>query len=175
MPRLFLGLAAMAGVSAVLGADLKLLDAVQKRDQKTVLALIKNGADVNAARDDGSTPLHWAANRDDTEVAAALIKAGANTNASDENGETPLLLACGNGNLALARMLLDAKANPNAARWNGDTPLLAAVHAGNPELVKLLLDRGAQRWMPRNRAWARLRSCWASAEGARPDERICFI
>src|SRR5580704_2024584 len=97
MPRLFCSLAAIAGAAGALGADLKLLDAVQKRDQKTVLALIKNGADVNAAREDGSTPLHWAANRDDAEVAAALIQAGANANAEDENGETPLLLACGNG------------------------------------------------------------------------------
>ncbi len=93
------------------GADLKLLEAVQKRDQKAVLALIKSGADVNAARDDGSTPLAWAASRDDAEIVAALLAAGANVNAADENGETPLLLACGNGNLAIARMLLDAKAN----------------------------------------------------------------
>src|ERR1700733_820724 len=101
MPRLFFTLAAIAAMAA--GADLKLLDAVQKRDQKTVLALIKNGADVNAAREDGATPLHWAANREDAEVAAALIKAGANANVADENGETPLLLACGNGNLSIAR------------------------------------------------------------------------
>src|ERR1700688_1686204 len=111
MPRLLFSLAVIVNAQA---ADLKLLEAVQKRDQKTVLALIKNGADVNAARDDGSTPLHWAVNREDSEVAAALIQAGANANAADENGESPLLLACGTGNLAIARMLLDAKADPNA-------------------------------------------------------------
>ena len=95
------------------------------------MALIKSGADVNAARDDGSTPLAWAASRDDAEIVSALLAARANVNAADENGETPLLLACGNGDLAIARMLLDAKANPNATRWSGDTPLLMAVSAGN--------------------------------------------
>src|SRR5271157_5666677 len=94
------------------GADLRLVDAVEKRDQKAVRALIKAGADVNAVRDDGSTPLIWAASRDDAEIVSALLAAGAKVNAADENGETPLLLACGNGNLAMARVLLDAKANP---------------------------------------------------------------
>ena len=66
----------MAGAAAISAADLKLLEAVQKRDQKAVLELIKSGADVNAARDDGSTPLHWAVNRDDSEVSAPCSRPG---------------------------------------------------------------------------------------------------
>ena len=120
--------------------------------RKPCLALLRAGADVNAARDDGSTALLWAASRDDAEIVAALLKAGANPNKADENGETALLLAAGNGNTAIARMLLDAKADVNAARWNGDTPLLAAVNAGNPELVRLMVDRG-RRSMWRKTAW----------------------
>src|SRR3984957_16526230 len=119
MPRLLFSLALMAGLQTgtwmILGADLKLLDAVQKRDQKTVLALIKSGADVNAARDDGSTPLLWAVNRDDAEIVSTLLAAGAKVNVKDEDGQTPLLLACGNGNVAMARVLLDHNADANAA------------------------------------------------------------
>ena len=106
---------------AASAADPRLFDAVQSRDQKTVLALLRSGADVNAARDDGSTALIWAANRDDAEIASALLRAGANPNNADENGETPLLGAAGNGNLAIAKMLVDAGANVNASRWNGLT------------------------------------------------------
>ena len=51
-------------------ADVSLFDAVQTRDQKAVLTLIRSGADVNAAREDGSTPLIWAAQRDDTALHA---------------------------------------------------------------------------------------------------------
>ena len=47
------------------GVGKKLLEAVMSRDQKAVAALIKSGADVNAARADGSIPLAWAINRED--------------------------------------------------------------------------------------------------------------
>src|SRR5690349_17014017 len=91
-----------------------LFDAIMRRDQKAVMALLKQGAPVNSSRPDGSTPLAWAVQREDPEIATALIQAGANVNAADENGETPLSLACANGNLALTRMLLDAKADVGA-------------------------------------------------------------
>src|SRR5215467_4279265 len=89
------------------GADSRLLEAVQSRDQKAVLSLLKQGIDVNASRPDGSTPLAWAVSRDDAEIVATLIQAGANVNAADENGETPLTIACLAGNPKIARMLLD--------------------------------------------------------------------
>jgi ankyrin repeat protein len=101
-------LAFFAAVTRVPAADLKLFEAVQKRDQKAVLALIKNGSDVNAQRSDGSTALIWAASRDDAEIETALLRAGAKINVAEENGETALLAACTNGNLAIARALLDA-------------------------------------------------------------------
>ena len=106
----------LLAVIACQAADSRLLEAVLNRDKKAVASLIQSGADVNAARSDGSTPLAWAVNRDDAEIAAALLKAGANPNAADENGETPLTLAATAGNLPLARLLLDAKADPNIRR-----------------------------------------------------------
>src|SRR5262245_39681792 len=121
--------AGLLPISHGYATDSKLLEAVMSRDQKAVAALIKSGADVNAARADGSTPLAWAINREAPEIVALLLKAGANANAADENGESPLTLACTGGNLAIARLLLDAKANPNTKRWNGETPLFGAVNA----------------------------------------------
>ena len=41
-------------------------------------ALLKQGADVNAAQGDGMTALHWAAMKGDAELAQMLIYAGAN-------------------------------------------------------------------------------------------------
>ncbi|MEI9813260.1 MAG: ankyrin repeat domain-containing protein [Acidobacteriota bacterium] len=64
-----------------------LFDAVQRRDQKSVVSLIASGVNVNTAREDGSTPLAWAVQRDDSEIVSALLSAGANVNAVDENGE----------------------------------------------------------------------------------------
>ena len=124
-------------------ADVRLFDAVQRRDEKAVLGLLSSGAKVNEARDDGSTPLAWAVNRDDSEITAALLRAGANVNAADENGETPLLLDDANGNLEIARHIIYAGADVHAKSWNGHTPLISATSAGNIELVRLLLDKGA--------------------------------
>ena len=127
-----------------------------RRDQKAVLVLIRQGAPVNAARPDGSTPLAWAVSREDPEIATALIQAGANVNAADENGETPLSLACSNGNLALARMLLDAKADPNAKRWSGDTPLMGAIDPATWRWSSSCSTAARRSNVPK-RAWARHR------------------
>ena len=52
--------------------------------------LIENGAEVNAKRSDGRTPLHWAAYTNATEAAAFLLENGADVNAKTNNGWTPL-------------------------------------------------------------------------------------
>ena len=55
---------------------------------ETVIALIDNGADIEAKDDSGETPLHWAVERGQTETAIALINRGADINAkSDNDGE----------------------------------------------------------------------------------------
>jgi ankyrin repeat protein len=61
--------------------------------------LIAEGADVNAKKDDGETPLHWAVvaalDSGDKEVVELLIAKGADVNAMSKFGETPLGLADG--------------------------------------------------------------------------------
>src|SRR6187549_1913087 len=75
------------------GGDLRVLDAVKRRDQKTFTVLLRAKADVNAAQPDGATALAWAVHLGEREMAEALLKAGANANTTDEYGETPLTLA----------------------------------------------------------------------------------
>ena len=48
--------------------DLRLIDAVKKTDVKAVRSLIAQRLDVNAADVDGSTALHWAAQRNNSEI-----------------------------------------------------------------------------------------------------------
>lgn len=160
--RFFCSVCVLTGTATA--ADSRLLEAVQNRDARAVLALLQSGADVNARRGDGATPLAWAASRGDAEIVAALVKAGAKPDLAGDNGETPLLFACANGDLASARLLLDAKAGPNQAKWNGETPLHAAVESGNRELVRLLLDRGAEGNAKESRL-GQTPLMWAAAEG----------
>ena len=49
-------------------ASAPVADAAQARDRRAVRALLKQGADVNAAQGDGMTALHWAAMNGDAEL-----------------------------------------------------------------------------------------------------------
>ena len=152
-------------------ADLRLIDAVKRRDPKALTTLLAQRADVNAAQPDGATALSWAAYLDETAAAESLLSAGAKVTAADEYGETPLTLACANGNAKLVGEFLKAGADPNAARWDGETALMIAAGAGNVDAVKLLIDRGAKINAAETRK-GQTALMWAAAEGT-PTSPTC--
>ena len=123
--------------------DLRLVEAVERRDARAVDALLKERADVNAAQADGATALHWAAHWDDRAVAERLVRAGARTDAANDLGVTPLALACENGSTAMVEILIGAGANPNVKLASGETALMTAARSGNVAVVKALVGRGA--------------------------------
>src|SRR5215471_100084 len=104
-----------------LAGDLRLIDAVKRRDHRAVTALVADKSAVDAVQPDGATPLSWAAYLDDRQSAEALLAAGAKVNTADEYGETPLTLACSTGNAVLVKKLAEAGADVTAARWDGTT------------------------------------------------------
>src|SRR5580704_9856883 len=83
-------------------------DAARADDLPVVRKLIKEHADVNAAANDGSTALLWAAYRSNAEMTKALLAAGAAVDAANHYGVTPLLQASRNGDVEIVRALLDA-------------------------------------------------------------------
>src|SRR5437773_8806998 len=91
--------------------DLRLIEAVKKIDVKMVRSLIAQHVDVNAVEVDGSTALHWAAQRDNSEIVDLLIAAGANAKSQTRYNVTPLALACMNGNAGMIERLLGAGAD----------------------------------------------------------------
>lgn len=154
-------LAASAGWAA---ADLRLIDAVKRRDHQAVSALLAQHIEINAAQPDGATALAWAAYLDETSTAEKLLAAGAKVAPADEYGETPLTLACANGNATLVEKFLKAGADANAARWDGETALMIAANTGNPEVVKMLLARGAAINAAESRK-GQTALMWAASEG----------
>ena len=60
-------------------AESPVADAAQRGDVEAVRALLRDGADVNAAQSDGTSALHWAAMNDDAATIQVLLYAGANT------------------------------------------------------------------------------------------------
>jgi uncharacterized protein len=125
-------------------ADVRLIDAVKTQDAQAVRSLLAQHVDINAAEADGSTALHWAAQRDRPELVDLLIGAGANVKAETRYHITPLYLACTNGNAAIIDRLLKAGADPNGVSEDGQTALMTASRTGKAEAVKLLLLRGAK-------------------------------
>lgn len=65
-------------------------NAAWKADEDVIMALLRNGAHVNATNNLGSTPLHLAATTGDRESVLALLTNGANPNARNNEGLTPL-------------------------------------------------------------------------------------
>ena len=135
--------AAQEGASS--SAD-RLLEAARDGAAEVVRALVKDGADVNAARGDGMTALHFAAERGHADVAGALIDAGAAVDAGTRIGRyPPLHLAARGGHGPVVALLLEAGADANAATTNsGVTALhLAAAAVDGRSAVAALLDHGA--------------------------------
>jgi ankyrin repeat protein len=146
--------------------DVRLLEAVKRRDTKAFAALLRAKADVNAVQPDGATALAWAVHLGERRMAEALLDSGAKANTTDEYGETPVTLAAANGDAALVQRLVAAGGNASAARWNGETAVMIAAGAGSLEAVRQLVLDGADvnAAEPRGGQTALM---WAAAEGHR--------
>lgn len=144
--------------------DLRLLDAVKRRDDKAFAALLAAKADVDATQPDGATALAWAVHLGERHMAEALLDAGATADTVDEYGETPVTLAAANGDAALVQRLVAAGGNASAARWNGETAVMIAAGAGSLDAVRQLVLHGADvnAAEPRGGQTALM---WAAAEG----------
>src|SRR6516225_3364760 len=139
-------------------------DAAKTDDLPAVGKLIKAHADVNAAANDGSTALLWAAFHSNAEMTKALLRAGAAVDLANHYGVTPLLQASRNGDVEVMRALLDGGAQPTRWHPEGETPLMAASRTGRADAVRLLLSRGSfvNAADPFQEETALM---WASAEG----------
>jgi len=112
---------------------------VLSRQTESVKALIHGGADINAQRDDGMSPLSVASSEGFTDIVRIHLDNGADTETTDNFGRTPALLSAAlNGHYDA-----DRGANVNTADRNTDTALMAASSRGRFTVVSLLLDNGA--------------------------------
>ena len=133
------------GLGAQGPASAPVADAAERGDVAAVKALLKDGADVNAAQGDGMSALHWAADRGDAALAEVLLYAGANTQAQTRIGQyTPLHLAGKSGSAEVVKALLKAGADVNVrTTTSGVTPLHLAAASGSAAAVNVLIDAKA--------------------------------
>ena len=117
---------------------------------ETIHALIKAGADVNAANRYGVTPLSLAAGNGNDRVITLLIESGANAKAADARlteGRTLLMLAARTGNVASVRQLVAQGQGSNvvnaAESRTGSTALMWAALGNHADAVRALVAAGA--------------------------------
>lgn len=112
-------------------------------DLTTADALVRAGADVNAANDLGATPLWLASLNGSAPMVRRLLDAGANPNLALMSGETPVMVASRAGAAEVVQLLLTKGAHVNARGTRGQTALMWAVAQRHPEVVRVLLAHGA--------------------------------
>jgi len=154
----------LAGGTAVLSAQGRLIDAIKQHDSASIRTLLQQHVDVNRAEPDGTTALHWAVYQDDLSTAKLLIASRADVKIANKQGVTPLSLACTNRSPDMIDLLLQSGADPNVALPRGETPLMTCARTGNPSAVKLLLTHGAN--VNAKEMWrGQTALMWAAAEG----------
>jgi ankyrin repeat protein len=108
---------------------------------------LEHGADVNARREDLSTPLHVAVAWGYFKVVRMLLQCRVDVNSRDAEGETPLHLVrksrSGVKHLNVVQLLLERGADVNSQDKVDATVLHNASQMLNLEMARVLVDHGA--------------------------------
>ena len=123
-------------------------DAVEKGNLIGVQTELDKGVDVNAKREDGSTPLHGAAEGGHGEIVELLITAGADLHATTVpmlggGGWIPLHSAARQGHRGIVELLIEMGTDVNTRDSAGKSTLHDAVLEGHKGIVELLINKGA--------------------------------
>jgi ankyrin repeat protein len=108
-----------------------------------VIALLEQGAKLNAEDNDEKTPLHLAAQSGEKAVVRYLLKMGADVHGADSDHQQALHLAAQRGHEEVIFCLLLGGANINARDASGRTALHNAVVNGHEQVLKVLVKEGA--------------------------------
>ena len=133
-------------VSAAADGTTALHKAAAAGHGEAVKMLLAAGADANAPRRDGATPLTLAAGSlsacNCPEVIKLLVCAGARLTSTDSSSSV-LHTAAGQGRLKALQALLDAGCDPGVLDRHGYSPLRYAVCYRQVEAAAMLLSAGA--------------------------------
>ncbi len=120
-----------------------LSQAAQLGHEKTVVYLIKAGADTEAEDAQGNTPVMHAVKAGQVRILKQLIRSGSNVNQVNHAGLSPLLLASRQNKPQIIQLLIDNGADIHF-EMNGRNALDIARSAGHEEIVVMLKAKGVK-------------------------------
>ncbi len=129
------------GVSACSQDPKAVYDAVAEGDLGKVKRLVKGGALLDWAPENGFGALHRALEDGHTDIAAYLVEKGADVNTKGVNGITPLHIVA---DASLAGRMIEKGAELEAWSDTVGTPLNAAVLGGLVDVAEVLIANGAE-------------------------------
>ena len=122
--------------------------AIEKKHNRMVEFLLKNGAKTGVPDTEGNTPLHWAAtynNHAAVQFIAPCVKNKANiVEMRNVYGETALNLAAKRATPRLVDSLLDCNADLTAGDNEGNTPLHSATERKKYDIIEYFLDKRSE-------------------------------
>ena len=119
--------------------------AVADNDIESLERLLREGADINAAKGKYETSiLMEAAVRGNLAIIKLLLERGANVNQADRDGWTALMGATVEGRIESVKLLLDNGADVNAKNHDGERALVMATRMKHAEIKDALLEHGAE-------------------------------
>eukprot|EP00930_Biecheleria_cincta_P060732 TRINITY_DN46344_c0_g1_i1.p1 TRINITY_DN46344_c0_g1~~TRINITY_DN46344_c0_g1_i1.p1 ORF type:complete len:251 (-),score=61.30 TRINITY_DN46344_c0_g1_i1:203-955(-) len=123
----------------------KLIGSAIEGNVEQLQAALKAGvsANLDADKEGGTKPLHWAADNGHVEVIRALLDGKAEVLAKDKEGMTALHAAACNGRPVCMTTLLDARASLVSKDNNGWTPLHHASCCGHSDAIASLVHARA--------------------------------
>ncbi|WP_433124822.1 ankyrin repeat domain-containing protein [Micromonospora sp. CA-240977] len=125
----------------------RLMEAVLREDARVASALLRLGADPNAADREGTTPLYQASVHGAVDLVRPLLAAGAAPDIESGHGQegTPLCAAAAWGHTDVVQELLAHGADPNLRedRGTGYSPLDWALRGDHSQTADLLMAAGA--------------------------------
>ena len=105
--------------------------------------LLTNGADANARRTTGASPLYFATSYHHTRIVELLLnKYKAIVDLSTFDGSSPLHVACERGFTEIVQLFINSQVNVNAKMNDGTTAVMLACQNGHASIVEILLSTG---------------------------------
>jgi hypothetical protein len=117
--------------------------AIHNDNIESVKELLARRSSINAADDNGITPMHYAAMHGNAKIIHLLRVHGAQVNIVDFHGESPLHLAAKSHDIQAVKELFLMKPDLNVQDRYGNTPLHYAIEVNDIKMVELLLENGA--------------------------------